>query len=132
MAATVSNPIEPLAGAERMDGIDALLWHMEHPDTPLHTLKVVILDTTQRGRPITLAELAPRSPTASVSSPEARSGWWLLVPSVGARSGLTIPISIWAPTSLSAGFPRPVALGSSTRCSASPPSTSRPTGLHGR
>lgn len=55
--AAIATP-ERLEGAERMEGIDALLWHMEHPDTPLHTLKVVILDPSRRGKPITLVELA--------------------------------------------------------------------------
>ena len=42
---------------DRMSGTDALLLHMEDDDTPMHTLKVVILDTARRGRPITLDEL---------------------------------------------------------------------------
>lgn len=43
---------------ERMSGSDAALWHMEDDETPLHTLKVVVLDTTRRGTPLTLDELA--------------------------------------------------------------------------
>ena len=43
---------------ERMSGSDAVLWHMEDGDTPLHTLKVVILDTTRIGVPVTLDGLA--------------------------------------------------------------------------
>jgi WS/DGAT/MGAT family acyltransferase len=41
-----------------MSGSDAALWHMEDRDTPLHTLKVVILDPARRGRQLTLDELA--------------------------------------------------------------------------
>src|SRR5688500_12914155 len=64
---------------ERMSGSDAVLWHMEDRDTPLHTLKVVILDPSRRGRPITLEELGlgvgprlglvPRSTQKVVSVP---------------------------------------------------------------
>jgi diacylglycerol O-acyltransferase len=42
---------------ERMSGTDAFLWHMERPGTPMHTLKTVILDPSQLGRQITLADL---------------------------------------------------------------------------
>jgi diacylglycerol O-acyltransferase / wax synthase len=42
---------------DRMSGTDALLWHMEGPDTPMHTLKVAVADPIPRGRPIDLAEL---------------------------------------------------------------------------
>ncbi|MBV9952780.1 MAG: DUF1298 domain-containing protein [Acidimicrobiia bacterium] len=41
-----------------MSGNDAVLWHMEDDDTPLHTLKIVVLDPSRRGRPVTLDELA--------------------------------------------------------------------------
>jgi diacylglycerol O-acyltransferase / wax synthase len=41
----------------RMSGTDALLWHMEGPDTPMHTLKVAVADPVPRGRPIDLTEL---------------------------------------------------------------------------
>jgi WS/DGAT/MGAT family acyltransferase len=41
-----------------MSGNDAVLWHMEDDDTPLHTLKILILDPTRRGRPISLDDLA--------------------------------------------------------------------------
>jgi len=44
--------------SERMSGSDAVLWHMEDDETPLHTLKVVVLDTSRRGRAVTLDELA--------------------------------------------------------------------------
>src|SRR5437867_298299 len=43
---------------ERMTGSDAFLWHMEDANTPMHTLKVVILDATRRRRSVTLDELA--------------------------------------------------------------------------
>jgi WS/DGAT/MGAT family acyltransferase len=42
---------------ERMSGADALLWHMERDDTPLHTLKTAILDTSVRGAAVTIDEL---------------------------------------------------------------------------
>ncbi|MCR5979818.1 DUF1298 domain-containing protein [Gordonia jinghuaiqii] len=45
-------------GGERMTGPDALMLNMESPSTPMHTLKVAILDTERRGRPLTLDELA--------------------------------------------------------------------------
>src|SRR5688572_18668385 len=64
---------------ERMTGSDAVLWHMEDDDTPMHTLKVVILDPSRRGRPVTLDELAlavgsrlglvPRSTQKVVAAP---------------------------------------------------------------
>ena len=43
---------------ERMSGSDAFLLHMENEHTPMHTLKVVILDPARRGRPVTLDDLA--------------------------------------------------------------------------
>jgi WS/DGAT/MGAT family acyltransferase len=42
---------------ERMSGADALLWHMERDDTPLHTLKTAVLDTSARGAPVSIDEL---------------------------------------------------------------------------
>ncbi|MDS1113208.1 wax ester/triacylglycerol synthase family O-acyltransferase [Gordonia westfalica] len=45
-------------GAERMTGPDALMLNMETPSNPMHTLKVAVLDTTRRGRPLTLDEIA--------------------------------------------------------------------------
>jgi diacylglycerol O-acyltransferase len=47
-----------MSATERMSGSDAVLWHMEDDLTPMHTLKVVILDTRRRGRPLTLDDLA--------------------------------------------------------------------------
>jgi WS/DGAT/MGAT family acyltransferase len=70
-----------------MSGSDAALWHMEDRDTPLHTLKVVILDPARRRRQLTLDELAlavgsrlglvPRSTQKVVSVPGfgARPFW---------------------------------------------------------
>ena len=43
--------------AERMSGTDALLWHMERPETLMHTLKTVVVDPSERGEPVTLAGL---------------------------------------------------------------------------
>ncbi|MFW0795470.1 wax ester/triacylglycerol synthase domain-containing protein [Gordonia sp. CPCC 205515] len=40
-----------------MTGPDALMLNMETPSTPMHTLKVAVLDPLRRGRPVTLAEL---------------------------------------------------------------------------
>lgn len=72
---------------ERMSGSDAVLWHMEDERTPMHTMKVVVLDTTRRGRPLTLDELAlavgsrlgmvPRSTQKVVVAPgfEGRPFW---------------------------------------------------------
>lgn len=42
---------------ERMTGPDALMLHLERPALPMHTLKIVVLDTEERGRALTLAEL---------------------------------------------------------------------------
>lgn len=42
---------------ERARGVDTVFLHMETPETPLHTLKVLVLDTSARGRPVELAEL---------------------------------------------------------------------------
>jgi WS/DGAT/MGAT family acyltransferase len=46
--------------SERMTGSDAVLLHMEDANTPMHTLKIVILDPSRRGhgRGVTLDELA--------------------------------------------------------------------------
>ncbi len=42
---------------QRLSGNDALMLNMENPTTPMHTLKVAILDSSRRGKPVTLAEL---------------------------------------------------------------------------
>ena len=44
-------------GVERMVGSDAFHLHMERPDTPMHTLKVVVLDPARAAAPLTLADL---------------------------------------------------------------------------
>lgn len=44
--------------AERMSGPDALMLNMESASTPMHTLKVAVLDTSRRGRPLDLTEIA--------------------------------------------------------------------------
>lgn len=46
------------ARAERMTGVDAMFLHAERPDTPFHTLKVMVLDPAHRGRDLTLEEIA--------------------------------------------------------------------------
>lgn len=40
----------PYAELERMTGPDALMLHMERPTVPMHTLKVVVLETGARGQ----------------------------------------------------------------------------------
>ena len=47
----------PFPGVERMVGADAFFWHMERPDTPMHTLKVVVLDPSRADGPLTLGDL---------------------------------------------------------------------------
>ncbi len=42
---------------ERMTGPDAVMLHLERPTVPMHTLKIAVLDSLDRGRPITLPEL---------------------------------------------------------------------------
>jgi diacylglycerol O-acyltransferase / wax synthase len=42
---------------ERMTGPDAVMLHLERASVPMHTLKIVVLDTLEGGSPITLAEL---------------------------------------------------------------------------
>ncbi len=42
---------------ERFTGPDAVMLHLERPTVPMHTLKIVVLDSLDRGRPITLDEL---------------------------------------------------------------------------
>ena len=93
---------------ERMSGSDAVLWHMEDDVTPLHTLKVVVLDTSRRGRPVALDDVAlavgsPPRPGAPVDA-EGRGPARLRRP---ARSGSTTPTSTCAATSTSAPCRRP-------------------------
>jgi WS/DGAT/MGAT family acyltransferase len=42
---------------ERFTGSEALFLHMEDANTPMHTLKIAVLDPSRRGRGITLDEL---------------------------------------------------------------------------
>lgn len=48
----------PGPGVERMTGLDAMFWHLERPDTPLHTLKVVVLDSSRCPKPVDLEQIA--------------------------------------------------------------------------
>ena len=54
---------DPLTGCERLSGYDTTYFHFG-PQSPAHTLKCLVLDTTRRGRPVTLDEvrsaMAPR------------------------------------------------------------------------
>lgn len=47
-----------MASTEAMTGSDWMLLEFEAPDTPMHTLKMVVLDSSARGRPVTLEEIA--------------------------------------------------------------------------
>ena len=74
-------------GAERITGVDAMFLHAERPDTPFHTLKVLVLDPGYRGRPLSLREigsilpdylgLVPRAVQKVVTGPgfEGRPFW---------------------------------------------------------
>lgn len=42
---------------QRLSGNDALMLNMENPTTPMHTLKVAIIDSSRRGKAVTLDEL---------------------------------------------------------------------------
>ncbi len=78
--AASGNP-EPIAGE------DAIFLNLERPDTPTHTLKVVILDTARRGEPVTLADLqrvlpaylglTPRSTQRIGTIPGSRALAWV-------------------------------------------------------
>ncbi|GAB92653.1 wax ester/triacylglycerol synthase domain-containing protein [Gordonia rhizosphera] len=69
---------------ERLTGPDALMLNMENAHTPMHTLKVAILDSTRRGRAITVDELVTTLPGYLGLFPRAtqRIEW---VPGCGAR-----------------------------------------------
>jgi WS/DGAT/MGAT family acyltransferase len=56
----------------RLSGTDSMLWHMERPDTPMHTLKIVVLDTSRRGRPVSLDDLATAVTAGLGLVPKAR------------------------------------------------------------
>lgn len=71
-----------MARMERFTGQESLMWHLEGPDTPMHTLKVAVLDTSMRGRLLTLDDLrrtlpaylgvVPRTTQRAVSVPGLR------------------------------------------------------------
>ena len=42
---------------ERLSGPDALMLNMETRTTPMHTLKIAVIDTSRRGKPVSLTEL---------------------------------------------------------------------------
>ncbi|MBF4163465.1 wax ester/triacylglycerol synthase domain-containing protein [Nocardioides acrostichi] len=42
---------------ERLGGRDSLLLHLETPDVPMHTLKILVLDSTQRGRAVSREDI---------------------------------------------------------------------------
>ena len=46
-----------MGAAERITGEDGIFLRFERPDTPMHTLKIAVLDPARRGAPITLADL---------------------------------------------------------------------------
>ncbi len=70
---------------EAMTASDWMLLEIEHADTPMHTLKLVVVSGTARGRPVTLEEVATVVPpylelSARFSSRvERRDGRWLWV-----------------------------------------------------
>lgn len=70
---------EPYSG--RLDAADALMLQFESADTAFHTLKIAVLDSSRRGRPVTLEDLATWVPPYLAISPrltqrvERRSYW---------------------------------------------------------
>ncbi|MET3963949.1 diacylglycerol O-acyltransferase [Marmoricola sp. OAE513] len=70
---------------EAMTGSDWMLLEFEYPDTPMHTLKMVVVDGAGRGRPVTLDEVAAVVPRYLDLSPrftsraEKRAGRWLWI-----------------------------------------------------
>ncbi|GAA14251.1 wax ester/triacylglycerol synthase domain-containing protein [Gordonia alkanivorans] len=70
--------------AERMTGPDSLMLNMESPSNPMHTLKVAVLDTSRRDRPLTLDEIGDVIPRYLGMFPRAtqRVRW---VPGCSAR-----------------------------------------------
>lgn len=79
MSATTPENVEAMAGS------DWMLLEFEAPDTPMHTLKIVVLDSAARGRPVDLAEIARVVPlyvglsAHFTSRVEKRSGRWCWV-----------------------------------------------------
>ena len=51
-----------MATMERFTGQESLMWHLEGPDTPMHTLKVAVLDTKMFGRALTLDDVRKTVP----------------------------------------------------------------------
>lgn len=56
-----------------MTGSDWMLLEFEYPDTPMHTLKMVVVDTARRGRPVTRDEVAAVVPRYVDISPRFTS-----------------------------------------------------------
>lgn len=53
----VDGPVAAETRPHRLTGADALMLHLECDDVPMHTLKIVVLDTTLRGCPLTLTDV---------------------------------------------------------------------------
>ncbi len=73
MTTTISAADVRVDEIEPMTGSDWMLLEFEYPDTPMHTLKMVIVDTASRGRPVTLAEIAAVVPRYVDISPRFTS-----------------------------------------------------------
>ena len=57
---------------ERMSGEDATFIHLERMGEPCHTLKVMVLDTSERGHPVTLREIRGAISAHLAEYPRAR------------------------------------------------------------
>ena len=57
---------------ERMSGEDATFIHLERMGEPCHTLKVMVLDTSERGHPVTLREMRGAISAHLAEYPRAR------------------------------------------------------------
>lgn len=74
-----------MTAVEPMAGSDWMLLEFEAPDTPMHTLKMVVLDSSGRGRDVVLDEIAAVVPRYVGLSPhftsrvEKRAGRWFWV-----------------------------------------------------
>jgi diacylglycerol O-acyltransferase len=65
----------------RLDAADALMLQFESPDTAFHTLKIAILDPSDRGRAVTLADLVEWVPryldiTPRLTQRVVRRSYW--------------------------------------------------------
>jgi diacylglycerol O-acyltransferase len=69
----MGTPIQPVGEFEAMTGSDWMLLEFEYPDTPMHTLKMVIVDGNSRGRPVSLDEIASVVPRYLDLSPRFTS-----------------------------------------------------------